>query len=738
MNNSESNAPVTMPASETPPFRGRLGPRWTWFIGSIAWIALVGVASVQYLRSVQHLYDCHWDNGQWHLPTLYALILLLLLVLAFYALRHVTKVLSKVERDVRAQETGLPSTKVHHSRNAILVVHGMGVQDRYQMLSGFREGITGYAKDHKVTVVQEALTGKNWCTLQVSVSEPGEQSAQLIDVHECFWGHHFNGITKFPSTLIFAASTLYKFLPTIFTRLYRKRISEAIWVSVALGMIGFGLFGIYGGFRLSALRLEHFNLLADNPSKVSEDDRAKLGLAENTRYLEPDKKEVGRMTRPEYDVRLRETKKFVVLSVTSLWEAICSGGLFDSNGRSNILIPVQRPLESIRRHSIGSLVGALVYSIAFALTAMSLVLFWFAQWGLLMSDALGPHAKNRMANYLLGFSNWRNATLDSLRKGVLPLAVLLALDPVIELVLVQLFMTAGLLVLLYKGVQFWFSNFLGDVEIYANTNENSTFWKAREAATSEIQRKIRELLDPNNPQTGHLNYGCVIIVAHSLGSVIALQALRRIAVDEKGGQHESPGMPGIGAFVTIGSPLRKFRQLFRFQPYKWAFSEFNVERDRVIFQGEEVEPHGSLPWHNFWYSSDIFADPLAFVPIGNLKSKLKAVDDHVRGSAVAQVTNPAELDRTGFQVGSSRDHWLGVRWGIWTHSDYWLDRSFVDRLLKITLECGGRGGAAFRDPSAAQSASSLPLVIEPVLRESLAVMPSASVEQSVDYGETQV
>jgi pimeloyl-ACP methyl ester carboxylesterase len=751
------------PGKGRAPFRGMFGPRWIWFAAAIVWLTAVSQVSVLYLNYVQGLYDRTGPPVNWNALVASVAALLVLFVVAFLVLWHVSKTLTKRERASKAERGphGPEAQGEHPPRKAILIVHGMGVQDRYQMLSDFRQGIAGYSADHEVEPVEETLTGKTWCTFRVASSKPGSES-HLVDVHECFWGHHFNGVTKFHSTVIFAAKTLYKFAPTLFTRLYPKRLSEALWVGLALSLLGAALFGIYGGFRLSALRLQYFEAIADNQVLPSREKNEELGLDSRTRYAGlnwegPRPLWIFNDSRPTYGERLEETGKFLALSYTSLWRAILKGEVADPKTKDGVLIPIQKPFEALGRHPIQNLVAALIYSAAFALTVMSFLWFVSAQWSLLKSDFRGPHANREALNYAIGFSNWRNSTFDSLRKGVVPLILLLALDPVLELVLVQLFMTAGLLVLLYKGLQYWMTNFLGDVEIYANTNENSSFWKAREAATTEIQKKIYALLNSRD-LGGNLEYGCVIVVAHSLGSVIALQAIRRIGVDEQGGPGREPQLRGIGAFVTIGSPLRKFRQLFRFQPYKWAFAEFNVERDRVIFRGEEVSPHGPVPWHNFWYSSDIFADPLAFIPIGKLKSKLQAAAGPEEEAAVLREhDNPADLDRTGFQVGKafrecaceqiesdremrkvSRDHWLGFRWGIWTHSDYWLDPKFVDKLLHITLACGCRGNMLDRELAKPKAQAALPLVLAPESRQNLLAQAPLETDAEVDYGETGV
>jgi hypothetical protein len=146
----------------------------------------------------------------------------------------------------------------------------------------------------------------------------------------------------------------------------------------------------------------------------------------------------------------------------------------------------------------------------------------------------------------------------------------------------------------------------------------------------------------------------------------------------------------LGAFVTIGSPLRKFRMLFKAKPYMWAFGDNAIPRDGDIFIGEEYSHKGRVPWFNYWYGTDVFADRLAYEPWGELKrglveaAKNKSQRDY--GEAVVKALNTSydELDTTGFRVGDRRDCNLGPRPGVWTHSDYWLDHRFVDDVLLMT------------------------------------------------------
>jgi len=222
------------------------------------------------------------------------------------------------------------------------------------------------------------------------------------------------------------------------------------------------------------------------------------------------------------------------------------------------------------------------------------------------------------------------------------------LDPFVGMFLVKAMLYASLLYLLVWGVKYWFTNFLGDVQIYTSTDWNNAYYNARDEAIEIVRDKIEEV--------ANAGYSRVLVVAHSLGSAVALTALRRLSLKSAGSAPELPN--NVVGFVTIGSPLRKIRQLFRTRPYKWKYLEFNAETDRLIF-GDGVEGKRP-PWHNYWYYPHLCADPLAPIPSGT-------------------------SDETSFNVAQERDVCLRPPAAVWAHSAYWEDTRFVDPMLAVVL-----------------------------------------------------
>lgn len=600
------------------------------------------------------------------------------------------------------KKTPIKDSPFEGAKTALLLVHGIGVQDRYQMLSQFKDGLEAFSSQD-LTVYRHHDPNVDAYQLVPKDKE------QRFDVFEAFWGHHFNGLTKAPGIAIFGIKILFKTLPTLFSRVGGKRTYDFLWVLCALSALIFSLGFAYSGFLLCAKQFErieerHFLVNGKKAPEMAvasmvgaevarstvegvlrrDDHFATLRIKEpgplqsvlvfgkldtmlvnahgdelDPQYLDANED----LPRPEYLQRLEATKQFILQAVSQM--------------RNLDVIPLEKPFAALKMVPLESLAMGLLYSLAFALSFVSTVRFFAAQVGRVVAEirgvAGGKHRK--VAN-----DKWRETSWGAAKQAMFTVPVLLWLDTRLELLLVQLFMTAGFASFVLWGSRYWLENFFGDVQIYATYNANSKFSEARDKATTTVSGCICEALR---------NYDRVIVVGHSLGSVVALHSIRHLmrqAGTDEPGTITKEQAAKLAALVTIGSPLRKFRQLFAPQAYKWPFVEFNINLDRKIFLGDDTpeESPDKLPWFNFWYSSDIFADRLSYIPIGDLKVAIQGREKGTSIDALVKSASPADYDKTGFRVGATRDKALHFRAGIWTHSDYWLDPKFVDSLVRMT------------------------------------------------------
>ena len=613
--------------------------RWARSLAMLAWLVVVVAVSVLYLKTRDGLGFSLW-SVVW--------LLVLAALIAAAGVFYVRK--SRPPKD----EPEKPDAK---DRVALLIVHGMGVQDRFQMLDDFARSMPVYTEAYaRRTSLLTGAPKNEYLPLQVGDKQ--------VDVHEAFWGHLFNRLVTLPKTLVFTAKTLVAFAPKLFTRFWRKRLAEALYVGAALAFLYVMLASLYCGVLLSSQQLD---MIQVEKEQITVAAGTNGGPSEDAQALGPNlvSESQERKAPPPWAERVKMTSKFAFDSVA---------GAFSPSLLSQP-VSFERPIELLKGEPTVLLLYSVLYCVSFGFTLLSVLRLALAQFKFWMAGGNGP-ADNpeyeRAVNEV-----WTKNSWGAIKGGIVPLAGLLVFDPVLDPVVVHLVATFAVLVLFLKGLSWWLKSFLGDVMIYATLNANAETYDARERATELVADKVRALLADEH-------YQRVIVVAHSLGSVIATNAVRRVY--NKG--HEN--FAKLGAFVTIGSPLRKFRMLFKAKPYLWAFGDNAIQRDGDIFIGEEYKHKGRVPWFNYWYGSDVFSDRLAYEPWGELKKGLveaaenKSQRDYAEAVVKAYKTSYEELDTTGFRVGDRRDCNLGPRPGVWTHSDYWLDHRFVDDLLLMT------------------------------------------------------
>ena len=123
-------------------------------------------------------------------------------------------------------------------------------------------------------------------------------------------------------------------------------------------------------------------------------------------------------------------------------------------------------------------------------------------------------------------------------------------------------------------------DYLGDVALYTTRDETSPFAQTRRDVLEEATRTLRELL------RDYEDYEGVVIAGHSLGSVIGYDVINRLAVEARVDEHlsreresepveeqeeevQASQLTTVGdlermrVFITFGSPLNKILYLFR-------------------------------------------------------------------------------------------------------------------------------------------------------------------------------
>lgn len=193
------------------------------------------------------------------------------------------------------------------------------------------------------------------------------------------------------------------------------------------------------------------------------------------------------------------------------------------------------------------------------------------------------------------------------------------------------------------GLQSYFVNYIGDIQVYVTRDENNGRYVARVAVLSQAVQVLASVL------TSPENYESVALLGHSLGSVVGLDAIRELATRVNSGQIQQSDFSRLTNFVTFGSPLEK--TLF--------FFDRGVPRDdggtvhfKAHVQRALDASQGGIDWRNAWYFRDIVADRLTSY-----------------GGVTNWDLDPRE-GRSSFYL-------------QWVHSDYLNDREFMLRLAPI-------------------------------------------------------
>jgi len=238
-------------------------------------------------------------------------------------------------------------------------------------------------------------------------------------------------------------------------------------------------------------------------------------------------------------------------------------------------------------------------------------------------------------------------------------------------------------------------DFIGDITIYVNMDENSEFFKTRNAILGEAADKLRWILRQKQ-------YEQVFVAGHSLGSVVAHNAINKLLLEADQAGNDSSELTWketakIKLLVTFGSPLDKVYYFFRTHVQSDQAIRAQILSDRYPFARRHSRPshaagriketswvreYGDLTfvdppsplllypdqkmaspsfsWLNFWYPTDPVSGHLNFYDPERLQN--------------------VKLDSPLRRFGRA-------------HLDYWSDPDFYNKILEEIDPYGKIGDA---------------------------------------------
>lgn len=186
--------------------------------------------------------------------------------------------------------------------------------------------------------------------------------------------------------------------------------------------------------------------------------------------------------------------------------------------------------------------------------------------------------------------------------------------------------------------------FFGDVQIYCTHDENTALFDLRERIIDVTVDAMRRAVSPE--QNGGYEYDRVIILAHSLGATIAMDAIIQLYQLKEQGGVSAEDFARIRAFVTLGSSLEKTRYFFDLSTpsRSLSFAQWRDDIYGALFTDDPKalrKPNGGagIFWTNYWY----FTDPICN-KIESYRSYLRPGEALSDGSAIRAQRRSAEED----------------------------------------------------------------------------------------------
>lgn len=215
--------------------------------------------------------------------------------------------------------------------------------------------------------------------------------------------------------------------------------------------------------------------------------------------------------------------------------------------------------------------------------------------------------------------------------------------------------------------------YAGDIAIYVSSYKVSKFQETRTAIEESIFTVGSQIYRAVRDEAGTPLYDEIVLVGHSLGSVITYDLLNRLIVwDQKQFAGRYRVVDRTTRLITFGSPLDKTAFLFRTQisPHH-HYREALAGLQQPLILTYAVRPK-TFEWVNLYSPSDIISGYLEYYdePTNNDPNDDEPVIDD---------TNDAKKSSNSInKIKNERDSSAWIP--IYAHTQYWAGRSLADKL----------------------------------------------------------
>ncbi|MBM3925000.1 MAG: lipase family protein [SAR202 cluster bacterium] len=167
---------------------------------------------------------------------------------------------------------------------------------------------------------------------------------------------------------------------------------------------------------------------------------------------------------------------------------------------------------------------------------------------------------------------------------------------------------------------------VGDIAIYTAVDMKSQHFEVRKRILDGATDSLEALIKSKAPE-----YQRIIVVGHSLGSVVAYDALNRVNNAFNSGRLNPELAAKVRGLVTFGSPLDKIAFFFRVRVEEHRYIKHQILSQYIGFKAKNLKPGWTPPhlihshikpyldagvrWINFWDSEDPISGPLDFYQV---------------------------------------------------------------------------------------------------------------------------
>lgn len=207
--------------------------------------------------------------------------------------------------------------------------------------------------------------------------------------------------------------------------------------------------------------------------------------------------------------------------------------------------------------------------------------------------------------------------------------------------------------------------YVGDVAAYIAAHSAWKFWEIRQQIWKTAMKVARAVYRATTADAEHLLYDKIIVVGHSLGSVIGYDVLNGLLIEEQFAAQPLDITARTRMFLTFGSPLDKTAFLFRTQKdMRSAVREVGAAAVQPMIADYQNRPR---EWVNLWSPFDIISGHLDYYDPPNVRNaKHKA---HYAGVAANPRAVRNEVDPDAHTP-------------LAAHVEYWRGRAFAWHLYR--------------------------------------------------------